>query len=377
MEVIRDQLIHCHFISLYGKMEEMLIMKRDYILFCLVIFIIFHLNGCSQETYLTERGNREAREGNYDSAINIYDKVLKINPNNADIYYNRGLAWAYKRDLENAISDYTKALEIKKDFKDAYHNRGLLFSKMGKYNLAILDFTKALQLNPDNSQKLNIIFNRAYAWSEMNHFEKAIEGYTEALKIHEMSKVNPSDLPEVYYYRGESWYGKGNLDNAISDYTKAIQKKPDYDKAIFRRADRLSENKDYASAIIDYEKAIGLNPENTLAHNNYSWLLSTCPNGRFRNGEKALKLALKANELITNEVIYLDTLAAAYAEKGNFEKAIQIEEKAVSLLRNDKRDLNKLKDDFKKRLKSFKAEKPWRDNGEKKDWMRSYKPMGS
>ena len=152
----------------------------------------------------------------------------------------------------------------------------------------------------------------------MKCFEKAIDDYTEVIKINEISKLNSIDLAEAYYYRAEAWYGKGNLDNAISDYTKAIQKKPDYDKAIFHRADRFYEKKDYASATIDYEKAIELNPKNPEIYNNYSWLLSTCPDGKFRNGDKAVNLALKANELKGDEVIFLDTLGAAYAEKGNF-----------------------------------------------------------
>ena len=206
--------------------------------------------------------------------------------------------------------------------------------------------------------------------------KKQSDDYTEAIKIHENSKLNTGDLPEVYYYRAEAWYGKGNLDNAISDYTRAIQKKPDYDKATFHLADRLYEKKDYASSIIYYEKAIELNPKNPEVYNNYSWLLSTCPDGKFRNGDKAVNLALKANELKGGEVIFLDTLAAAYAEKGNFEKAVQIEKKAISLLKDDNKNLRQLKDELKLKLKSFKSGKPWRADSKKEDWMRKlYKYM--
>ena len=348
-------------------------MKRDKFFIFIFILFIFILNGCSQEAYLTHRGNREAREGNYDSAIIFYNKVLKINPYNSDVYFNRGLVWDYKEDLNNAISDYSKALEIKKDFKDAYHNRGLIYNKKGDYHLAVSDFTKALQFKPEDSQKINIIFNRAYSWSEMNLFEKAIEGYTEAIIIHEKSKLDPKDLPEIYYFRAEAWYEKGNLDDAIMDYTRAIQKNPIYDKAIFGRADRFYEKKEYAAAIIDYEKAIELNPKNLVAYNNYSWLLSTCPDGRFRDGDNALKLSLKITELNPNEEIFLSSLAAAYAESGNFEKAVQIEEKAISLIKDDDKNLIKLKDKLKIILKYFKSGKPWREDIKKEEWMKIYK----
>ena len=84
-------------------------------------------------------------------------------------------------------------------------------------------------------------------------------------------------------------------------------------------------------------------------------------------------MALKANELKPNEVIFLSTLAAAYAENGNFEKAVQIENKAILLIQDDDINLKTLKDYLKTLLISFNSKKPWREDIKKEEWMRYYK----
>lgn len=334
-----------------------------------LLFILFFiltcllLNGCTEEDYFVLRGVRDFEHGDYDSAINNYNKALKINPRNEKTYFNRGIAWFQKGNLDDAINDFTKSLEINRNFSEAYSTRGLVRQKQGNNDLAISDYTMALQLNPENSLKAWIFFNRAYAEFKRGNYESAINDYTKCIEIDHKKH-------EPYFYRAEARYEKGNLDAAISDYTKAIQINPSYGQAIFHRANRLHEKMEYASAIIDYEKAIEVNPKNPLVYSNYSWLLSTCPDSMFRNGTKALKLAQKALELRPDEGLFLDTLAAAYAELGNFEKAVQAEEKAIASLKKDNKNLKEI---LSTQLESYKAGKPWREDVKKEKWMRNYK----
>ncbi|MBI5196250.1 MAG: tetratricopeptide repeat protein [Nitrospirae bacterium] len=342
--------------------------SSNVIIWCLVITCLL-LIGCTEEGYMIDWGNRDARAGNYESAIKRYNEALKINPRSAKAYYNRGLVWDYMNEMEKAIADYTMALEIDKECIDAYFNRGTILSKKGNYDLAISDFTKALQFNPDNLTRIDLYFKRAYAWFKIEDYSRAIDDYSEGIKI------DPTKA-EAYYSRAEAWYEKGNFDNAISDYTKAIQINPKYAQAVFNRANTWHEKREYASAIIDYEKAIELDPKKALVYNNYSWLLSTCPDSRFRNGAKALKLALKAGDLNPDEVVFVGTPAAAYAELGNFKEAIQTVEKAITLLKKNNNE--NLIDNLKlvPQLESYKAGKPWREDVKREDWMREYKIKG-
>lgn len=72
------------------------------------------------------------------------------------------------------------------------------------------------------------------------------------------------------------------------------------------------------------------NTVNAEANNSVAWFLATCKDPRYRNAEKALEYAQKA-VAIKRSASYLDSLAAAYAEKGDFEKAVEVETEAYNL----------------------------------------------
>jgi tetratricopeptide (TPR) repeat protein len=127
----------------------------------------------------------------------------------------------------------------------------------------------------------------------------------------------------------------------------------------FNRGFAYSKKGQYDQAISDYNKALEINPRNHDANNGLAWLLATCPNARYRNGAKAVELAKKAVEL-NPEAIYLDTLAATYAEVGKFEDAITTQEKAIAQLRKEC-DIKNLINKFIERLNSYKDHKPWRE----------------
>ena len=63
-------------------------------------------------------------EGRLDKAIEDYTKAIELNPQHANAYHNRGLAWSKKGDRDKAIEDYNKAIELNPQYADAYNNRG-------------------------------------------------------------------------------------------------------------------------------------------------------------------------------------------------------------------------------------------------------------
>jgi len=95
------------------------------------------------------------------------------------------------------------------------------------------------------------------------------------------------------------------------------------------------------------------------AQNGLAWVLSTSSDSSIRNGNEAVSWALKAlQKLGEQDSNVMDTLAAAYAEKGDFAAAVSTQEKAILLLKDTTRN-----NDFQVHLKSYQAKKPWRDSG--------------
>ncbi|MFM9065470.1 MAG: hypothetical protein ACKOOI_20910 [Pirellula sp.] len=96
--------------------------------------------------------------------------------------------------------------------------------------------------------------------------------------------------------------------------------------------------------------------------NNLSWVLSTSPEDSVRNGDRALETGLQACELTEYKKSHiLSTLAAAYAELGQFDKAIEWSTKAVELgTKEEAEQIQQLKEE----LKSYQEKKPWREKKE-------------
>jgi Flp pilus assembly protein TadD len=122
------------------------------------------------------------------------------------------------------------------------------------------------------------------------------------------------------------------VDEAITEFQKALQILPDNASFHFNFSSALLRKGRVGEAIAQLELALQIEPANMEAQNNLAWLLATCPQASLRNGDKAMQLARRANELAggKNPVI-LATLAAACAEAGRFSEAVETAQRALRL----------------------------------------------
>ncbi len=119
---------------------------------------------------------------------------------------------------------------------------------------------------------------------------------------------------------------------------------------------------DYGKAIADYSQTPRIKPNDSNAYNNLAWLQATCPDARYRDGSKAVENANTARQSDGGQHWYfLGTLAAAYAESGDFQKAVEWQAKAIDLAATDKSATEKDKAEANSRLELYRQGKPYRD----------------
>ena len=85
----------------------------------------------------------------WDGAISDFGEAINKKPDNADVYFRRGVAKYKKKDWNGAILDFDEAINKKSDNARAYFNRGVVKFKKKEWNDAISDFVEAIRIKPD------------------------------------------------------------------------------------------------------------------------------------------------------------------------------------------------------------------------------------
>jgi len=118
------------------------------------------------------RGYIYNNKGEYEQAIDDFNRALSLNPELVEAYYNRGSAYFNKKDYDRAISDYTRAINLLPEYVMSINARGMAYLNTGEYNRAIADFTDALNIDPSCYEAYN---NRAFAYYMNKEYDKALE----------------------------------------------------------------------------------------------------------------------------------------------------------------------------------------------------------
>jgi Flp pilus assembly protein TadD len=205
-------------------------------------------------------------------------------------------------------------------------------------------FTHAAAVTHDNALARA---NLGFALFENGRFDDAMVELNHALEI------QPSHV-DAHNNLGVVLFRKHRVDDAIAHFDTALKLKPNHAGAHHNLANALLRRGDAAGAIQHYETAIRLKPDHAEAKNNLAWVLATCPDASLRNGPRALELAREAVALSDPpDPAILGTLAAAYAETGQFAEA----QRTLAFGQTNAA----LSDALQVQLRSYQAGRPFRD----------------
>nr|QNO55523.1 photosystem I assembly protein Ycf3 [Methanosarcinales archaeon ANME-1 ERB7] len=275
------------------------------------------------EKFKNELVESEKRERKLKKSIN---EIASIQ-NNPDAEARNKIA-----ELEGTIAGLKEKLEsTEKDKKEIEELTKTLMEKEGKLKILAESFdnymggkdAKSLSdlLLDDTRRRAEAEkwFNRAYDENQKGNRENAIEYYTRAIEL------NP-EYAKAYNNRGTVYGYIKEYEKAISDYNKAIELNPEYADAYNNRGNVYGYIKEYEKAISDFNKAIELNPEYAIAYNNRGNVY-----GYIKEYEKAISDYNKAIELNPEYATTYSNRGVAYYDIKEYEKAISDYNKAIEL----------------------------------------------
>ena len=139
-----------------------------------------------------------------------------------------------------------------------------------------------------------------------------------------------SNLINAFYHRGIAKFSLGHYMEAIKDFSSAISIDPEDWMSYYNRGEAWKKSGDLNKAIDDFKKSLNLNQKNQYAYNSLALIYTLSYGKEFYNPKKGLNLAKKAVS-IEKAPEFLDTLAFAYAELGEFTKAVDLEKEVFEL----------------------------------------------
>lgn len=146
--------------------------------------------------------------------------------------------------------------------------------------------------------------------------------------------ADPTFWPALYV-RAQIFAGQGKYDLAIQDCNEALRQYRGFIEAALLRARINSHLGKYAEALREFNYLVSIHPQSvTLARalSDRAWFQATCPNASFRNGRQAVKDAKAACSIMAwKDENMIDTLAAAYAETGDFDSAARYAAQALAI----------------------------------------------
>jgi tetratricopeptide (TPR) repeat protein len=285
----------------------------------------------------------------YADIESLWRTTIARNPDCWMAHNNLGTVLLQKGQIDNAIAQYQQTLQMAPEAADADYNLGNAFLQKGEVEAALTHYQRAVSVIPKDP---DIHVGLGNALWQKGKAEEAIYHYRKALELRPYYFAAHYDLSTVLLEKGE-------IDDAIRHGQVALTIRPDVPAVHTNLAVALLAKGEIADGIRQFEKTLEIAPRSVPALNNLAWIFATYPDATFRNGAKALELAQQADEFSGHgNPVILRTLAAAYANAGQFSRAIEVGQLALSFIDRQSPLANALQ----REIAGYQASQPYRES---------------
>jgi len=200
---------------------------------------------------LSETNNGQNTSRDAAAIIAHYTEAIRLNPNFADAYYNRGLMYDYYVDDDLALVDYTDVIRIQPDYALAHYRTGVIYDTRGESDLALAAYTEAIRYHPHNFRFYQY---RGVIYQSQGDYALALADYNQALAIE-------APNPWVNYQRGLVYDLLGETDLANADFAEMLIYVPEFGHLRLTWGNNHLEDAEYAEAIAEFSAAIRVLPD--------------------------------------------------------------------------------------------------------------------
>lgn len=173
--------------------------------------------------YELQRGVNAYHSGEFDKAIEHFNKAIELDAKNPKVYLFLGILKIGKYEYDNAIIDLNIAIKMDKAYADAYYMRALCHYEKNDLKSAITDASMAIaniEYRPEEFREYEAFFLRALARYNQNDLKGAIEDFSYSIEKN-------NKFSDAYLYRGQAYENMGKVNEAVEDYEMVLRLDPE------------------------------------------------------------------------------------------------------------------------------------------------------
>ncbi|QUG73240.1 tetratricopeptide repeat protein [Borreliella afzelii] len=248
----------------------------------------------------------------YEHSIEAFDQTIRLDPKHKKAHNNKGIALILLNKNKQAIESFEKAIQIDKNYDTAYYQKGIAEEKIGDMQQAFASFKNAYDLN----KKLNYALKAGIVSNNLGNFKKS----EEYLGFFNDNVKKPNEI--AIYNLSIAKFENNKLEESLEIINKAINLNPEKSEYLYLKASINLKNGNYQNAIPLYNLVIEKNPENISAYINLAKAYE-------KSGNKTQAISTLEKIINKNNKLALNNLGILYKNQKNYQKAIEIFEKAI------------------------------------------------